>query len=91
MCVRKENVLLHTHTHTHTHTQGIKSRGRLRARSKYVDVLNPEGSSKSQSDSLPPPGPLGAPLMSGGQFSGSFFTPQLPVAGLCILSLYYYL
>ena len=59
-------------THVVVPPQG--KRGRLGARSKYVDVLNPGGTSKS--DPVPPPAALGAPLISGGQFSGTFFVPQ---------------
>jgi len=55
-------------------------RGRLGARSKYVDVMNPGGTA-SESSAPPPIGMMGAPHMTPGQLPGSFFVPQLPPGG----------
>ena len=70
--------------------QGVR-KGR---HSKYVDVLNPGGTTKSSSSQPPPPppsalGPVGVGLLggSGQPFPGNFFVPQpIPGEGVGVVS-----
>ena len=71
----------------HVHFQ-VSKRGRLSARSKYVDVLNPGGTSAASDSQPPPPGPpLMAAMMSGSNaqpFTGTFFVPQQAPGVYCV-------
>ena len=71
-----------------TCTFQVSKRGRLGARSKYVDVLNPGGTSAASDSQPPPPGPpLMAAMMSGSNaqpFTGTFFVPQQAPGVYCV-------
>ena len=55
----------------------MNKRGRLSARSKYVDVMNPSGNVGGASSQAPPPGPT-PPAMLTSSTVPSFFVPQQP-------------